>query len=184
MAVVIPFRKPFTPAARNVVRGSRLHLDAISTRDRYLVNLLQRWRDRAAAAHGLPSKQDLDVLENLDLFKILMGWVHIVDCSPDDPSNYVFRLYASNSTVFRQQNFTLSRLGDIPCPIYADQIQRDYHTARMSGVPLLHLLKTRLNWYETSYSRLVLPLSDNKRDVTQLMICINPRPAPELGELP
>jgi len=55
---------------------------------------------------------------------------------------------------------------------------------RVTGTPSLHVIKTRLDWHTTSYSRIILPLSQNRRDVTQLLIAVHRRRVPELGDLP
>jgi hypothetical protein len=185
VAAVILFPSPRRdPSPKNAVRSVQLRVQDIQAADERMIAIYRHWRAAADAGRGIPTRKELDLIDHLDLFKPLMGWTHILDCGAEDPGEYFFRLYGSHSTIFDSKNFTQSRLAQIPCPIYRKEVTGDYHQVKVTGTPSLHLMKMRLNWYTTSYSRMVLPLSHNRRDISQLLVTINRRPVPELGELP
>ena len=184
-ATIIPLatRRP-EPLPGNAIRSKRLKLQDFPAEDEHMQRIYACWHAALHLHCGMPTRKDVDLFDHLDLFKPSMGYLHIIDCDTDDPANYSFRLYGSGIQIFQSKNFTHSRLSDIPCLTYRQEIMADYHTVRESGTPSLHVIKTRLDWYTTMYSRLVLPLSQNRRDVTQLLVAVHRRPVPELGDLP
>lgn len=179
---VVPFRaggasdlKP-----RNAVKSERLKLDDIGPEDRPLGDILAYWRSLRVDGKIPPPRRSLDILR----LKPVMGWAHIVDCTAESATEFFFRLYGSRVSIFGAKDFSKLRLGEIPCPIYADSVIRDYSAVKLSGCASIHKMKTRLEWHTVSYTRLVLPLADDQRRVSQLLVAVNPRPLPELGELP
>jgi hypothetical protein len=180
-ADIEPLRRRRQPP--NALRTQRLSLGGFTPADARLAEVYRFWHEARRRHAGLPSRKDLDIGGHIDLFKSSLGWMNFVDVAPDDPANFAFLLFGGNISIFRCRDFTGVRLGDVPCPIYRGSVMADYQTVRAAGVPSLHAIKARLSGFATSYTRLLLPLARNGRDVDQLLAVMNKRATPELGEL-
>jgi hypothetical protein len=181
LANVVVFPGPASePQPKNALRAERLKTDQIGKEDAPLGEILSYWRSLRTEGKIPPPRRSLDVLK----LGRVMGWTHVLDCTDEAPEAFWFRLYGSRISIFRQKDFTKFHLADVPCPLYRQSIVADYNTVKLSGCPSFHKIKTRLDWTTHSYTRLVLPLADDQRRVTQLLISVNARPLPELGDLP
>lgn len=179
--VVSLFSRQRNPQPRNAVKAVRGALDDIGADDDALGQILVYWRSlRPNGRKVTPQRRDLDILA----LKPVMGWTHILDCTEDDPYNFHFRLYGSRISIFGAHDFTKTRIADVPCSVYAKQVASDYNTVKATGCPSFHKVKTRLDWHTVEYTRLVLPFADEGGRTNQLLIAVNKRPLPELGELP
>jgi hypothetical protein len=179
MSTVLSLPRAPLPS-RNVVLRQRLKSDDIGQQDAALGAILAYWRSLRTEGKIPPPRRSLDILK----LGPVMGWTHILDCGDEAPESFWFRLYGSHASIFGSKDFTKFELAGVPCPLYRESIMSDYNTVKQSGCPSFHLVKTRLDWITHSYTRLVLPLADDQRRVTQLLIAINSRPLPQLGDLP
>ncbi len=112
-----------------------------------------------------------------------MGFTHVIDCTASDPPGFYYRLYGSRCDGLFGRDLSKVTLGEIPCPIYAGAIMRDYNTVKSTGSPAFHKVIARLDWRPTSYTRLIVPLADDEGQISQLLAMINLRKLPELGAL-
>ena len=148
-------------------------LEAISSRDEWLDQLLRSWRN-ARSGWRLPSTDSLDPFQ---LLNIARGRAHIVDTHTSSPGGFRFRLWgAVNSYGAGYANKTL---GEMPAGLMRDEAIEDYWEVATTGVPTYHLISHVENNIPYSYARLLLPLGVNGRRVDQLVVLIHERPLPE-----
>lgn len=171
-------RQPFP---RNAFTVRREVTDSVAEMDEPLARVLANWRDLRGESKVPPARRTLIPEDHL---RPVLGLAHIIDCSSDDPMNYSFRLFGSKVSLFGGQEFTRLRLADTPDPEFAQQSASDYFNAVNKGCPAFHKIKARIDTRTRTYTRLLLPLANDLRQTTQLLVCFNPRPLPELGDLP
>ncbi|MGQ0675404.1 MAG: PAS domain-containing protein [Rhodospirillales bacterium] len=136
----------------------------------------QYWR--TCARDGLlPRRKDIDVLQ----LKPILGHMHLVDVTAQDPMDYRFRLYGSKVRLNRFRNYTNQRVADLPSAPYRKTVIEDYSSVVWSGTPLYQNIVARLQSIRYSYSRLLLPLAEDGRKVNMLIICTRDRPFADLG---
>jgi len=87
----------------------------------------------------------------------MLGHVHVVDCRPEEPKDYVFRLFGTNVTMFGQQDFTRKRVGNLPDAEWAQETANDYQRVAQTGCPTFHKIALQHNWLTRKYTRLILP---------------------------
>ncbi len=135
--------------------------------DQRLNGLLEYWMSLHKGAN-LPSKDDIDPVI---LGKIgIMGTVHILDVSQENPGNFFFRLYGSKMTLDKGKDYTGLRIGDYPVEIYSKALQEDYLTVKYTCVPRYQHVGAFMNYSTRGYSRLILPLASNGHDVDRLLV--------------
>lgn len=183
---VIPFPNGGRSTARRLEPGTvtvmrREPTESVVEADDPLARVLESWRALRGESKLPPPRSKLVPEEHV---RPVMGYAHIVDCTADDPMNYQFRLFGSRIQVFGETNYTNLRVASLPDQQLAERTASDYFNVINKGCPLFHKIKMRVGWRMASYTRLLLPLSNDMRQTTQLLVCINPRPLPELGDLP
>jgi hypothetical protein len=167
--------------SRNALIIRREPTDSVVELDDPLARVLANWRGLRGEGKVPPQRRKLIPEDHL---QPVMGFAHIVDCSPDDPMNYLFRLFGSRVSLFGDEGFTKRRLADLPDAELAGRTATDYFNVVSKGCPAFHKMKVRVGVRTRSYTRLLLPLTNDQRQTNQLLVCFNPRPLPELGDLP
>lgn len=103
----------------------------------------------------------------------MLGSVHIVDVSHDDPDQYVFESYGLNCRLEGGSSLTGKRVSRIDWGLMRDHAMRDYQRAKRTGDPELCQvdLEDKQLGLSTVYRRLVLPLTSGHRgEVTHLLV--------------
>ena len=158
-------------------RRLALPLDAISSTDQWFGQLLDDWRN-ACSGRRLPSTESLDTLE---LLNIARGRAHIVDTHDPNPERYRFRVWGTVNSY--HGGHTNKCLGDMPPGLMREEAIEDYWEVATTGVPTYKLISHTEKLIPYSYARLLLPLAGDARQVDRLVVLINERPLPELGEM-
>ena len=171
----------FQAQPRNALVTRREPTDSIVESDDSLARVLAAWRQLRGESKVPPRRRTLVPEDHL---RPIMGFAHMIDCTPDDPMNYLFRLFGSSVSLFGGTEFTRRRIADLPDPDLARQTASDYFNVINKGCPAFHKIKVRIDARTRTYTRLLLPLTNDLRQTTQLLVCINPRPLPEMGDLP
>ncbi len=149
-------------------------LDAITSEDEWLGQLLSIWRN-ARRGRRLPASESVDPLEALNIAR---GRAHIVDTRDSDPMGYRFRLWGTvNPYRGEYKNQTLAQM---PAGLMREDAVEDYWEVAATGVPVYQLIHRTENDQLLSYARLLLPLAADGRRVDQLLVLINERRLPEL----
>lgn len=144
--------------------------------DDWIGRLLALWRSNRPGSR-LPSRANFD---SVDLMAMARGRVHIVDTTADQPAGYFFRLWGSTVTLDRGQNYTKTRLGEMPHTTMRDAAIEDYGDVVATGVPAYQLVYHVQDFIHYSYARLLLPLATDGRRVDQVLVAVNQRDVPEL----
>jgi len=150
----------------------------IRTQDEWLGKLFARW-DGLRAGGMLPKRAAFDPVELMGLSR---GRVHIVDTSAGDARGYCFRLWGSEVDFDRGADYTKRCLGEMPHTTMRAAALEDYADAVESGVVSYHLVYSVQEFLPHSYARLILPLTVDGRQVSQLLVCINQRSIPEVSD--
>jgi hypothetical protein len=113
-------------------------------------------------------------LSNIDTIHLMragiIGNLHVVDVESSDPDDFRFELGGYQIPLElceKPRDFQ---------PIYAASVLHDYNTARLTAVPRLQRVRTRLGRVFHHYTRLILPLYDSRRRVSRLLIGIRQEP--------
>ena len=153
------------------VRRARLRLADIASFDPPLADLLAYWQGKRGD-RPMPAKRDIDPL---DLRKAL-GRIHIVETAGRTPLEFRYRLWGSDVSYERGRDFTDTTVGEAEPAIYRDAVAADYFTAVSTGAPAYQEVEAQLDFLTYRYGRLLLPLSDDGRTVSHLLVCIHERP--------
>ena len=100
----------------------------------------------------------------------MLGLTHIVDVRAENPNDYRFEVYGAKSTNSNQANFTDLRVGDVPYPQFQSFVKASYLQLKQCHKPVFSRIQTRQLDYRRAYRRLLLPLSDDGRNVTHALV--------------
>jgi len=147
----------------NFVERRQLKPQSLPVKGDALGYLYRYWADlRGAGALHVSS------IDTVHLARAgVIGSMHIVDVSSDDPNDFRFDLFGYAVPISRPE-----RPRAYPVRIYADTTLRDYNTVRLTGVPQLHRIYCRLGDTKHHYTRLILPFLDQRDRVTRLCVAI------------
>ncbi|MDM7947956.1 MAG: PAS domain-containing protein [Oceanibaculum nanhaiense] len=174
---VVAGQRRHTPAVAEDDRGNFIYrmpmpVDEVSTSDSLgMESLLQIWRQAQQATgrrHGLPLLSDLDPKFIADIG--MLGFVHVIDASSDDPGRFHVTMHGSRVTPFNGRNFSGRALHDFPIPIYRESVATDYNTVRMTGVPAYHRVIATVDGSRRHYTRLLLPFSTDGNRPDRLLV--------------
>ncbi len=161
----------------DVVRALRWPWECIAPADGHFFEALQYWQSLSRGGL-IPEPRAIDPVH----LKRLLGWTHKVDTHDPDPANYFFRIWGSNATLEQFESFKGLRVSAYPSAPLADSVLQDYHDVVASGVPSYQQVLANVKYREYAYGRLIVPLADDGRRVTQLLVFINERPAVTLSD--
>lgn len=117
----------------------------------------------------LPARRDIDILD----LRPMVGQIHLLDTTTRDPARFVFRVYGSVGSRLNQgYNYTNTAIGDYPSECYRKGLIEDYGAVAFTGTPGYHHVVALLDFIKYSYSRLILPLADDGRQVDMLLVGI------------
>lgn len=154
-------------SAGNYVERHQLKLDSLPGKSDPLGYLYEYWRVLRAQTECQFSNIDTVHLERAGV----IGKLHVVDVSSGDPEEYRFELFGYALPLNR-----FEKLRALPVPIYADATMRDYNTVRLTAAPRLHRIRCRLGDTNHHYTRLILPLLDERGAVNRLLVAIREEP--------
>jgi hypothetical protein len=108
-------------------------------------------------------------LSNVDTTHLMragvVGKLHVVDVGSADPGDFRFELAGYGIPLVpceKPRNFHVA--------IYADSVIHDYNTVRLTAAPRLQRVRTHLDRMYYNYVRLILPLFDERRRVSRLLV--------------
>ncbi len=136
--------------------------DTLTLRHPKLLSLYAHWLEQGGAS-GVPLAAALDAaalrpwLGNLVLMEIRRG------------ADFVYSYYGrSFSDAFGQDRMGQS-IASLPEP-QADVLRSEYETVRSSGRPVARSYSADFDGVQSTWERLVLPLSDDGETVTKLLV--------------
>lgn len=113
---------------------------------------------------------DSNVLINLEI----LGSTHLVDCTPDTPSDYRFLQYGNRIAIHDGQEYSGRRLRDAAWPLVQQLAERDYSFVKANRVATLSQVELLWHGREIVYRRLIIPLTSNGREVSHLLVATRP----------
>jgi hypothetical protein len=122
-----------------------------------LARLAALWTEAQATRGGIPDRKFVDPITFARLR--LVGSVHIIDVSADDPQDYRIKVHGTIVTQLRQADLTGTRLGDMPNRLHAKGLAVDYLTTKLAGVPRYQRIEASYNFSVRDYRRLILPVA-------------------------
>jgi hypothetical protein len=133
-----------------------------------LGDLLASWAETAAAG-GQPFPARFDIAKTPPA---LLGWVHLVDCSPPDPLDFRFLVAAAflDAALQRPVDLTGSVLRSLGDSSAEGSLARACDRAKRDGTPVFGLV--RRPWRRTSQARLILPVGAAGAD--RLVVAFSP----------
>ncbi len=119
-----------------------------------------------------PAVDDIDanILINLDI----LGTTHLVDCSPDAPSNYRFLQYGNRINIHDGQEYSGLRLRDAEWSLVRNMAERDYSFVKTNKIATLSQVELLWHGRKFVYRRFIIPLSSNGREVSHLLVATRP----------
>lgn len=154
----------------DVVKRRNLPIEKFLPGDEKLAKAFAYWE--AKRKDGLlPARKEIDVLD----LRPLIGWMHLVEVGGREPANYAYRLLGSAVRLNHAPNVNSFRLGDYRPGPYRDSLYEDYSSVAFTGAPSYQQVVAMLAYVQYSYSRLILPMADDGRQVDTLLVCINKR---------
>ncbi|MEQ8251376.1 MAG: PAS domain-containing protein [Oceanibaculum nanhaiense] len=156
----------------NFIYRMPMSLNEVSTSDSLgMENLFQIWQ-QAQRSMGRP--QSIPLLSDMDPKMIadigMLGFVHVIDVSSENPENFNVQVYGSRVTFYNGQNLSGLKIGSFPIPIYRESVATDYNTVRMTGVPAYHRVIATVDGSRRHYTRLLLPFSTDGNRPDRLLV--------------
>jgi hypothetical protein len=153
----------------------RLPLVKIGRHDPQMLPLLEYWNARRADGL-LPKRADISPLD----LKKYLGRLHIVDTRASNPDGYRFKLWGSGCYIDGGTDYTNLHVGEYPSSPWRKALAQDYRDVVSFGVAAYHVVSAVHDFSRYEYARLILPLSEDGRVVTGLLVHSHKRPAREL----
>jgi len=151
----------------NYIERRQLKLDTLPGRNDPLGYLYRYWR-------GLRSETGCQ-FSNVDTVHLtragVIGTLHVVDVSSNDPVDFRFELFGY-ALPFGAQEKPRAH----PVAIYAESTLRDYNTVRLTARPRLQRIRCRLDDTLHHYTRLILPFLNEGGRVVRLAVAIRQEP--------
>src|SRR5258708_1460712 len=172
MAQTIPFvRSRFVDfaadSAGNYIERRLLRLETLPARSDPLGYLYEYWRGLRATTGCQFSNVDTVHLTRAGV----IGTLHVVDVSSNDPVDFRFELFAYALPLEAQEKPRAHTVA-----IYAESTLRDYNTVRLTGRPRLQRVRCRLDDTIHHYTRLILPFLNEHGRVVRLAVAIRQEP--------
>ena len=101
-----------------------------------------------------------------------MNWVHAVETAVDDPANFVMRDHGNNGAVPYTVRMADRRIADYPRRLHARGCMREYQMCRLLRRPLYHEIDHITAGVARHYTRILLPLADERGAVVRLAYAI------------
>lgn len=95
-----------------------------------------------------------------------LSWV---DSTPEDPRNFIMARHPASPIPGMGAELTGKRLGDIPISLHAESIFVEYLRCKRWQTPMFHEIEQIIGGYQRHYYRLLLPLANDKGDVTRIV---------------
>ena len=110
----------------------------------------------------------------------MLGLVHVVDVSADEPGNYRYDLWGCKTTVTAGRDLSRLTVDSIPSAALRRSVEDAYTEVKKRGRPVLTEVHTDTSDSLLAYRRLLVPMTDDGRNVSHLLVGSIPN-APEVA---
>ena len=139
-------------------------LDFVVGPDNPFIRLRRYVEERRRSPIARPS--DLDFVEMLSFG--LVGKLHFVDVTAEDPEKFRFRLVGRDQRVAGDTDLSGRMVGDIQSKAVGDLVRSSYAGVKQTGRPLLSWVAVERSAYASAYRRFLLPLADDGCEVSEI----------------
>lgn len=130
--------------------------------------LLAYWRALGGGSAPLTSTFDLEPLRQVEF----QNWVHIIDVSAPDPSEYRNVRQAPGTVIYkRPDNIPLRALGN---SLYVQSLKTDYEAVKRMRLPTFQRLSVKSPEGSIRYHRLILPWARADGEIERLTVGVYP----------
>ena len=147
----------------SIVRAVELDIDIDAKRYPEITRALRYWRAKRGE-RALPSRADIDPLDlSADLPRVMMAEVTY------DPLDFRYRVAGTGTFRVHGEELTGKHPRELQPPEFGALIYRHYCEAVTRRAPILHLIQLNVGDVESSYARIILPLSNDGQTVDRLL---------------
>jgi hypothetical protein len=139
-------------------------------RDNKLIKLFHYYQSLPRLIY--PSAQDITLIGLASTG--LLGLTHVVDVTPLNPLAYEFTIYGGKATLSHGKDMAQKTIGDLPYPKYREFVVSSYTSLLKARKPIFSQVITRQLSYIRAYRRLLLPLADDYRDISHVLVASSP----------
>jgi len=142
-------------------------IDSVRSENPLMDVLHYFWNTLSRANNGTPLVSDFD-LERIapradDAF---LSWV---DATPEDPRYFLMARHPKSPIPGMGMELSGKRLMDIPNPMHAQSTFIEYLRCKRWRTPMFHEIEQILDGYQRHYYRLLLPLANERGEVTRIV---------------
>jgi hypothetical protein len=145
------------------VRAVELDIDCKRYPD--IDRILSYWRTKKGE-RAFPSRAEIDPME----FRRELPRVMMVEVTYD-PLEFRYRVAGTGLFAMHGQELTGKLARELEPPEFGALIHRHYAEALERRAPILHLIELTLDHLQTSYARIILPLSSDGETIDRLITC-------------
>lgn len=135
-------------------------------RDDQLIRLMARYG--RFNFPNMPTVEDVTINDVVQLGFFTRS--HIIDCSADDPMNFRFDLHSRLAHVERGGDFEGRRVREAHWAALRDFGAHEFSRVKTAATPDFSFVDYVMDGLHVSYRRLIMPLSSNGSEVSQLLV--------------
>jgi hypothetical protein len=132
---------------------------------------LEYWRTLRWLRGGIAPVSEFR-LDEVPALGAILGSVHVVDVTPDDPMEYRFERFGEGMAAFL--GWRPATVRDIPERGIRTRMASDFREAAGRPEATLHKVALQVDFRSTAYSRLMLPLGGDRARAERLVVCCSP----------
>lgn len=134
--------------------------------DSPLIQLMSRFGIGSNGKYSSLEDVTLPQIMELDLFRRM----HIIDCSSDNPDNYLVKFYGADARLEGGRRFQGNRFGEAEWSVLRNYVAAEYSRVKALGRCDTAHVRYRFEDHSVSYRRLFVPLSSDGREVDHLLM--------------
>jgi hypothetical protein len=165
-----------TGVNRDKIMRRQMPLDTFDRGDAKLEHFYRYWLDKKGDRLA-PQRKAVDVID----LRQLLGMLHVIETAGREPGDYVYRLFGSESRIAGGAKLDQRTVNQFPSQAMQTALREDYAQVVASATPLLQHIVAQIDYIRFSYSRLIVPLSEDNSSISSLMVSVVRRPFADLA---
>lgn len=162
------------PNGDKIIRRS-MPLDAFDRGDAKLEHFYRYWLSKKGDLIA-PTRKSVDVID----LRQLLGMLHVIETADREPGQYMYRLFGSESRIAGGTKLDQRTVDQFPSEAMQRALREDYADVVVSAKPLRQHIVAQIDYIRFSYSRLIVPLSEDGVTISSLMVSVVRRPFADL----
>jgi hypothetical protein len=152
---------------RDKIVRRRMPLDAFDRPDAKLEHFYRYWLEKRGDLIA-PQRKAIDVID----LRQLLGMLHVIETAGREPGGYLYRLFGSESRIAGGAKLDQRTVDQFPSQAMRQALREDYAEVVATATPLRQHIVAQLDYVRFSYSRLIVPLSEDGASITSLMVSV------------